>query len=140
MRQRLSFKFPADTGILAKIGEIAGDVGRKAGFSDIEIGDIQLAVDEACTNTIIHGLRKDPSRIFRLIIQWQKYEIEIQIHESGEPFDPSATQDPDLRAPLEKRPIGGLGVYFVRELMDEVEYLNRDDGVKILRMLKRKEK
>jgi serine/threonine-protein kinase RsbW len=138
MRQRLSFEFPANTGILAKIGEIAGDVGRKAGFDNVEIGDVQLAIDEACTNTIIHGLKKDPSRIFRLIIQWQKNEIEIQIHESGEPFDPNATRDPDLKAPLEERPIGGLGVYFVRKVMDEVEYRNDEKGIKILRMLKRK--
>ncbi len=138
MRQRLSFEFPADTGMLAKIGEIAGDVGGKAGFDHAEISDIQLAVDEACTNTIIHGLKKDPSRIFRLMIQWRKHEIEIQIHESGEPFDPNATRDPDVKASLEDRPIGGLGVYFVRKLMDEVEYLNDENGIKILRMLKRK--
>ncbi|QTA91077.1 ATP-binding protein [Desulfonema magnum] len=135
--QRLSFDFPADTRILAKIGNLAADAGRNAGFNDVGIGDIQLAIDEACTNTIIHGLKKDPSRTFQLIIQWKTDEIEILIHEKGEPFDPSATRIPDPEASLEDRPVGGLGIYFVRELMDKVEYRTDEEGIKTLRMVKR---
>ncbi|MCP4352493.1 MAG: ATP-binding protein [Desulfobacterales bacterium] len=135
---RLSFDFPASTAVLGKIGELAADAGREAGFSDVEIGDIQLAIDEACTNTIIHGLKKDPERIFRLVLQWKSDNIEILIHESGEPFDPDKVRKPDTDACLENRPIGGLGIYFVRKIMDEVEYRVDADGVKTLRMVKRK--
>lgn len=134
---RLAFDFPADTGILAKVGEIAADAGRNAGFGTAEIGDIQLAVDEACTNTIIHGLKRDPTRTFQLIIRWKLSEIEILIHEAGTPFDPTKVRRPDLEAPIEERPIGGLGIYFVYKLMDEVEYRTTDEGMKTLRMVKR---
>ncbi len=135
--QHLSFDFPADTGILVKIGEQAARSGEKAGFSDAEIGDIQLAVDEACTNTIIHGLKKDPDRMFQLEIRWETGTIEILIHETGEPFDPTATKDPDLKASLEDRPIGGLGYYFVKEVMDEIRYQVNDNGIKTLHMIKK---
>ncbi len=135
---RLSFDFPANTAVLGKIGELAADAGREAGFSDVEIGDSQLAIDEACTNTIIHGLKKDPDRIFRLVRQWESDNIEILIHESGEPFDPENVRKPDTEACLDNRPIGGLGIYFVRKVMDEVEYRVDADGVKTLRMVKRK--
>lgn len=137
MQERLSFDFPAKTVNLAKIGELAAHAGRTAGFSDAEIGDIQLAIDEVCTNTIIHGLKKDPSRTFQLIIQWQTGEIEILIYEAGEPFDPEGIQVPDTGAPLEDRTIGGLGIYLVREVMDEVTYGTDEEGVKTLYMAKR---
>jgi len=49
---RQSFDFPADTSVLAKIGELATRAGRAAGFNEFEINDINLAVSEVCTNTI----------------------------------------------------------------------------------------
>ena len=134
----LTYDFPADVKVLVKISEIIAEAGRKAGFSDIEIGDIQLAVDEACTNTITHGLKSNPDEIFQLVIRWKPNQIDICIHETGEPFDPAKICVPDLNAPLEDRPIGGLGIYFVNKLMDEVEFIIGKDGVKTLRMGKRK--
>ncbi len=133
---QLSFEFPADTAILEKIGEIMSDAGRGAGFSESEIYEIQLAVDEACTNTITHGLKKDPARTFQLIISWKKDEIEIIIREHGEPFELKNLQEPDLNSSIENRQVGGLGIYIVQKLMDEVEFYN-EDCIKILRMLKR---
>ena len=135
---RLFFDFPADTAVLEKIGELVADAGRTAGFNDAEISDIQLAVDEACTNTITHGLQEDPNQTFQLVIQWNADEIEVLIHEAGELFDPKDVQDPDLGASLEDRAIGGLGIFFVRELMDEVEYRVSEDGIKTLHMVKRR--
>ena len=133
---RLTFDFPAKTTVLEKIGEIAAKAGREIGFDESDIGDIQLAVDEACTNTIIHGLKKDPTRSFQLVIQSGPGMIEIMIHETGEDFDPLKVKDPDLDASLEERPIGGLGIFFVKKLMDDVQYKVSADGVKTLRMVK----
>jgi serine/threonine-protein kinase RsbW len=135
---RQSFDFPADTSVLAKIGELAIRAGRAAGFNEFEINDINLAVAEVCTNTITHGLKNDPTRTFQLVIQWNTGEIEIFIHEAGEPFDPAYLRDPDLEAPLEDRPVGGLGLYILRKLMDEADFRVGRDGVKTWRMLKRK--
>ncbi len=134
---RLTFDFPAKTTVLEKIGDIAARAGREVGFDEKDIGDIQLAVDEACTNTIIHGLKKDPTRSFQLVIQSGADMIEIMIHETGEDFDPLKVQDPDLDAALDERPIGGLGIFFVKKLMDEVRYEVSAEGVKTLRMMKK---
>lgn len=133
-----SYNFPADTAVLAKIGELVANAGRSAGFDDIEIGDIQLALDEVCTNTIIHGLKSDHSKKFQLVIQWNQGEIEILIHESGEPFDPIGLDDPNLENLLEGPSAGGLGLYFLRELMDEADFRIGRDGVKTWRIVKRK--
>ncbi len=135
---QLSFEFPADPGVLGEIGEHVADAGCKAGFDDGEIGDIQLAVDEACTNTIMHGLENDLEQSFQLIIQWEKYEIEVLIRENGKPFDPQSIENPNVLAPLENRRIGGLGIYFIHKIMDALEYRIEDDGMKTTRMVKRK--
>lgn len=137
---RLTFDFPAQTEVLEKIGDLAANAAKDAGFDDEEIGDIQLAVDEACTNTIVHGLKKDPTRFFQMTIHWQSDEIEIVIAESGEPFDIENVEEPDLNSDIEERKAGGLGIYFVKKLMDKVEYAAGENGTKLLRMIKRKRK
>ncbi len=137
---RHSFEFPADTSVLANIGELVIDAAHNAGFTDSEINDVQLAVDEACTNTIIHGLNEEPSKTFQLEIHWETGEIEISIHEAGAYFDLTDVATPDVDASLEDRAIGGLGIFFIKELMDRVEYQIGDDGVKTLYMVKRSSK
>lgn len=133
-----TYDFPADTAVLEKIGKLATDAGGNAGFDDIEIGDIQLALDEVCTNTIIHGLKSDPSRTFQVVLQWDPGAIEIQIHESGEPFDPLDFDDPNLENIMEQQSAGGLGLYFLRELMDEADFRIGQDGTKTWRIVKKK--
>jgi len=133
-----TYDFPADTAILEKIGKLVTDAGSSAGFDDIEIGDIQLALDEVCTNTIIHGLKNDSSKMFQMVLQWDPGEIEIQIHESGELFDPLDFDDPNLENIMEQQSAGGLGLYFLRELMDEADFRIGPDGIKTWRIVKRK--
>ncbi len=133
-----TYDFPADTAILEKIGKLVTDAGSSAGFNDIEIGDIQLALDEVCTNTIIHGLKNDLSRTFQMVLQWDPGEIEIQIHESGELFNPLDFDDPNLENIMEEQSEGGLGLYFLRKLMDEADFRIGQGGVKTWRIVKRK--
>ena len=133
-----TYDFPADTAVLEKIGKLVIDAGSNAGFNDIEIGDIQLALDEVCTNTIIHGLKNDQSRTFQMVLKWDPGEVEIQIHESGELFDPLDLDDPNLENIMEEQSAGGLGLYFLRELMDEADFRIGRDGVKTWRIVKKK--
>ena len=132
------YDFPADTVVLEKIGKLVTDAGGGAGFDEIEIGDIQLALDEVCTNTIIHGLKNDPAKTFQMVLQWEPGAIEIQIHESGEPFDPLDFDDPNLENIMEEQSAGGLGLYFLRKLMDEADFRIGRDGIKTWRIVKRK--
>lgn len=133
-----TYDFPADTVVLEKIGKLVTDAGGSAGFDEIEIGDIQLALDEVCTNTIIHGLKNNPSKTFQMVLQWEPGAIEIQIHESGEPFDPLDFDDPNLENIMEEQSAGGLGLYFLRKLMDEADFRIGRDGIKTWRIVKRK--
>jgi len=103
------------------------------GLSMSAIRDFQTAAAEACANTVIHGLANDPSRILNVALAADSEKLELTLLEGGDPFDPEHVREPDLTSSLEDRPIGGLGVYLMKQLMDELEF-NVEQGVKRLRM------
>ena len=61
--------------------------------------------------------------------------FEFILSDSGIPFDPTSAADPDLEPDVAQRPVGGLGIYLVKRIMDEVTY-SRTDGKNILSMTK----
>jgi serine/threonine-protein kinase RsbW len=95
---------------------------RSFGFSDEDISNIVLAVDEACTNIIKHAYRYASDKEIEISVFRNKHTFEIRIKDSGKPFDPSAVLPLDLKKYIGNRQRGGLGVYLMRRLMDKVEY------------------
>lgn len=85
------------------------------------IYEVQLAVDEACTNIIHHAYSSERGTI-TISCELQDKDLVITIRDSGSPFDPSAVPPPDLRTNLEERRVGGLGIHLMRNIMDEVSY------------------
>lgn len=64
--------------------------------------------------------------------------VTVEISDNGRPFNPLLDQEtPDISAPLDDRPVGGLGIHLVRTMMDEMQY-SREDGKNKLAMIKRK--
>lgn len=88
---------------------------------------IKLAVDEVCANLIQYGYEdRDPGEIKLSILPGEK-ELEIRIEDQGQPFDPSGADTPYLGDDIAQRQIGGLGLYMVKEIMDEVRYESHPD-------------
>jgi anti-sigma regulatory factor (Ser/Thr protein kinase) len=85
------------------------------------ISHVQLAVDEASTN-IINYAYEEKEGTLKLIMELNGDELTITLINWGKPFDPASIPPPDLNATLEDRKIGGLGMYLIRKLMDEVSY------------------
>jgi serine/threonine-protein kinase RsbW len=84
--------------------------------------DLMLCMDEACSNIIEHGYEGlEPGFIF-FCLNIDADRIEMTITDSGHPFDPNSAAPPDLSAPLDKRPVGGLGLFFIKKTMDKVDY------------------
>ncbi|MEI9479990.1 MAG: ATP-binding protein, partial [Deltaproteobacteria bacterium] len=61
--------------------------------------------------------------------------VSLTVQDDGRPFDPLYAQAPDIHSPLAERPVGGLGIYIVRKMMDEVRYEHRG-GRNILTLVK----
>jgi serine/threonine-protein kinase RsbW len=133
-----SVQFSAKFEFLDEIREFVGDIARAGGFSDKDVYNIQLAADEAASNIIEHAYLGVSNGILELSCEVRGEIITIIMVDHGESFDPSAIPLPDLKADLADRKIGGLGIFLMRKLMDEVHYETRSNRSNVLTMTKRK--
>jgi len=78
-------------------------------------------VDEACTNIIKYAY-SGKAGIITIVCERQNDELVITIRDYGKSFDPLSVPQPDLAADLDHRKVGGLGIYFMKKLMDDVSY------------------
>ena len=97
--------------------------------------DLTLAVDEAVTNIITHGYEDSGGLI---LIQVESFQegLKVDIYDSAPTFDPTSYPDPDLPPEIEKRKPGGIGIYMMRKLTDQVNYCCLPDGRNELRLIK----
>ncbi len=93
---------------------------------------MELALEEVLVNIIQHGYQQRPGLVEIEMKQISDDQIEIVITDEGLPFDPTKGQKkPHLSAPIEELPIGGLGIPFLLQCLDEVKY-TRKEGLNIL--------
>lgn len=130
---------------LDRVRDFVGDQAEKYGLEPAAVYAVQLAVDEAFSNIIEHAYRGESDEKVECTTQATRNELIVTLRDCGRPFNPEIVPVPDLEADLEDREIGGLGLYFIRQLMDEVEFTfvhdtEKNKACNLLRMIKRKEK
>jgi len=133
-----SVQFSAKFEFLDEIREFVGDIARAGGFDDKDVYNIQLAADEAASNIIEHAYEGVSDGLLELSCGVKGNTITIILVDHGESFDPSEVPLPDLKADLSERKIGGLGIFLMRKLMDEVRYEVKPNKNNVLTMTKRK--
>ncbi|BBK40748.1 hypothetical protein STVA_07680 [Allostella vacuolata] len=109
--------------------------GRDAGVPEPLLSELRLCLDELLVNVVNHGM-PGPQAVVTVNYRLGPNGVWAEIVDPGPPFDPLSLPDPDVDAPLDDRVPGGLGIYFVRRLMDEVVY-ERRDAFNRLRIAKR---
>lgn len=82
----------------------------------------QVTLDELLSNTVRAGYPAGETGHIQAAFSASDEVLDIHLIDDGIPFDPLARADPDTTAPIDARPIGGLGIYFVKRLMDDVSY------------------
>lgn len=97
---------------------------------------IKLAVEEAVTNIIDYAYPNNIVDNISVTIEADENRIRFILCDSGAEFDPTGVSKADTTLTVEERPIGGLGVFLVRNLMDSINY-ERTEGKNVLRMEKR---
>ncbi|WP_337865095.1 ATP-binding protein [Ignavibacterium sp.] len=107
---------------LSKIRDFVSSNASEAGFSKDEIDEMILAVDEACTNVIKHAYKFSPDGDIILEIKFDDNAFTITIEDKGISFNPDIIPEPDLQKYYREHRVGGLGMYLMKTLMDEVKY------------------
>ncbi len=120
LEQELVVKSTTDN--LALIREFTRTAAEKSGFSEETTGKIILAVDEACTNIIKHAYKNSSEGEINILVKFEDGKFIISITDEGLHFDPMQVPEPDLQEFVKEKRVGGLGIYLIRKMMDEVRY------------------
>jgi len=106
------------------------------GIADLEISEIVLALDEMCSNLMIHAHHCNPDDLFELHIHVENVStVVFEIIDDGTVFDINQFHEPALNNIIHEKRKGGLGIRLVKSIMDKVEYQHRS-GQNICRLTK----
>lgn len=119
--------FPARLDQLSVIGDMVTAVARQLHMGDRDVFAVQMAVDEAATNIIMHGYAGRPDGVLRVSCWQEGCDLLIQLRDRGRQFDPDEVPEPDLHTALEDRQEGGLGIFLMRRMMDRVDFIREGD-------------
>ena len=123
---------------LSEVSDYIVAAARAAGLDDHAVWEVQLAVDEAATNVVLHAYGDhEVEGPLTITTEVKDNEFVVCLADHGKPFDPETVPPPDLTSPLEERRTGGLGLYLMRKLMDRVDFQFTSDGQNVLTMAKR---
>ena len=136
----LTLTLKNDLSELIRCAEAIEAHGESQGWSMKWIMNVNLSLDELITNIISYGYRDDGEHEIHATLTEREGSLVVVLEDDGHEFDPfSEAPEPDLEAGVEERRIGGLGVHFVKSLMDEVAYERRDGCNRITLILRSSE-
>ena len=101
---------------------------KKFGFSEIDAGKIALAVDEACTNLMRHAFKHDKSKRFCVYVETEPNTFIVKIEDNGFSFNPLEVAEKNMEEHLHSYKRGGLGIYIIRSVMDDIVYSPSNDS------------
>jgi anti-sigma regulatory factor (Ser/Thr protein kinase) len=126
---------PRNTYYLAFIRKVTSDLARKGGFVDEALSQIEMAIDEACANAILYQ-NTGPNQALCLKVELSREDFRITLRDRGAPFDFDALGLFDIKQQNETANPGGLGIYIIKNFMDEVSYEHLEGVGNVLRMVK----
>ena len=133
-------KFPGRFESLADIRKFVFQAASEAGFDKKEIYAVELAVDEACSNIIEHAYGGEDKGEIECTCNDTDHGLEIIIRDDGRPFDPKLIPTPNFSVELNELKPRGAGLFLIRNLMDDVDFVFSENTGNELRMVKRKQK
>ena len=99
---------------------------RESGYDENTIAELHLVAEEAMVNIINYAYEGGSGDII-LTVGSGNGMFSINIKDGGKAFNPLEKEDPDITIPIEDRPIGGLGIFLIRKIMDDLAYARVDD-------------
>lgn len=136
----MELKTNNDISSIALLPGFLESVAAAYGISESLLPTLNLALEEAMANVAFYAYGKGNVGEIALRADYdtERQELRFTLSDHGQPFDPTAAPDADTSLSAQERPIGGLGIFLVRQLMDRMEY-RRDNGANVLTMCKHAE-
>jgi serine/threonine-protein kinase RsbW len=104
------------------LAEKIDELAEKWELSQALTMNINLVIEEALSNIIFYAFKDKGKHEIKISVSLANKKLIIKTVDYGIPFDPLSLQQPDINLPAEERPIGGLGVFLISQIMDEMFY------------------
>lgn len=130
-----SFDLKNDLSELKTLWQNLKNFSHTTGLSEICIQEINIGLDELFTNIVSYGFKDDSEHRIRFNIHLENDVLTIYVEDDGIPFNPLEIKDPETPTDLIDIKIGGLGIHFIKQLMDDVCY-ERNQGKNKLTLIK----
>ena len=127
---------PAVVDSIEKVTEFVNDRLQKSNIPQKIQTQIDVVIDELMSNVTKFAYRDGKNGDISVEMEVNEEEIAMTFRDSGVPFNPLEQADPDVKAPLEQRKIGGLGLFLVRKTMDKLNYVY-ENGQNVLTVIKK---
>ncbi|WP_320172730.1 ATP-binding protein [Maridesulfovibrio sp.] len=125
-----SFSLKSDISELRVLAEKIESFGSEHGVSDKTVFELNLVLDELFTNLVSYGCKSDRHK-FDIVMELKDGVLTIWIEDDGKEFNPLDAPEPDVGCKCEERKVGGLGIHFMRKMMDSIEYAWKDGRNKL---------
>jgi len=122
---------------LNKLTQFIEQLGEQMSLSPSLVMNLNLAMEEAVSNVILYAYPEQQSdKQIEITVSRNGDKLIMTVTDDGSAFDLMKKEDPDIDLPAEERPIGGLGIFLIKKIMDEVEY-RRMNGNNVLTLVKK---
>lgn len=121
---------------LVRLSAFIDALGEEWSIAPEVVFNLQLALEECATNVIMYAYPPEEKQTLLVTAELVEHDLVLTIEDGGLPFDPTQVAEADTTLSAEERPIGGLGIFLVRQLMDTVAY-QRIEGKNRLTLMKR---
>lgn len=128
--------FPGSFESLPEIADLVRAFAGQVGLDDAAIYQVEMAVDEACSNIIEHGYAGMTPGTIQVTCRRIAEGLEIQLQDHGHPHQPLKVPNVDPAVPLKRRKAGKMGLVFIHQYFDMVEYSRTPQGDNVLRLVK----
>lgn len=118
---------PNDIATIPQLNEFIDTIAEEVGLDMSLTMSLNLALEEAVVNVMDYAYPEDQRGDVDIEVTADQQWLTFVISDTGIAFDPTAKEDVDTTLSAEERPIGGLGIFLVRQLMDVIDYKREGD-------------
>jgi serine/threonine-protein kinase RsbW len=120
---------------LAAIRRFVEEVATRGHGDTRAVQEMVIAVNEAVTNVLIHGYRRQPGMI-EVEVSYKNHDLMVRLKDQAPLFDPTIVPSPKITPSLDHAYLGGMGIHMMREVTDRMIYTTTDDGRNELILIK----
>ena len=121
---------------ISRLNEFVEEIGNEFSLSPDVVFNLNLVLEEAVVNIINYAYPKEEHETIYLSARLHEGSVVLVLTDTGKEFDPTLAPEVDITLSADERPIGGLGIFLIRQIMNEVRY-ERIDGKNVLTLEKK---